>query len=188
VVRHICSERIASHFAHVSQVLARVDLRTVELLAQAISEAHSTGHTIFTFGNGGSAATALHFANNLFDSRRGLKVRVNCLASNVSVLSAIANDIGYDRIYAEQLSMLASPGDLAIAISASGYSPNCVSGLTRAREIGMPTACLVGFDGGNLLRLSDYPVHVPCDSYALVEDIHLVIAHSIASAVSGESG
>ena len=180
-------KHIASHFGEVSNLLARADLRAIDLLAGAVYETQRLERTIFTFGNGGSAATALHFATNLFDLKRGPKARVNCLTSNVSVISALANDNGYDHIYDEQLEMLASPGDLAIAISASGNSPNCVNGLMRAREIGMLTACLVGFDGGNLVGLADYPVHVRCHSYRLVEDVHLVISHSIASALSVKS-
>jgi phosphoheptose isomerase len=111
-------KQITSHFAEVSGLLARTDLRAIELLAGAVYETQRMKRAIFTFGNGGSAATALHFANNLFDVRRGLKIRVNCLTSNVSVISALANDIGYDYVYDEQLKLLASPGDLAIAFSA----------------------------------------------------------------------
>jgi D-sedoheptulose 7-phosphate isomerase len=177
-------EMIASYLARVSDVLAQVDLRSIELLAQAVSETGKAKGTIFTFGNGGSGATALHFANNLLDPARGLKFRVNCLLSNVSIISALANDSGYDSVYSEQLSILASPGDLAIAISASGNSTNCINGLKRAREMGAVTACLVGFDGGQLGALSDYSVHVSCDSYPLIEDVHLVIAHSIVSTLT----
>lgn len=175
---------IAAHFTAVSKLLANADLPAVAALARAVYETQKTGRTIFTFGNGGSAATALHLANNLSAVKGGPRVRVNCLTSNVCTISALANDISYDHIFDEQLKLLASPGDLAIAISASGNSPNCVNGLERAREIGLATACLVGFDGGKLLGLCDYAVHVPCYSYGIVEDIHLVITHSIVDALS----
>lgn len=176
-------QKIALHFAAISDLLARIDLHAIHALAHAIGETQSAQRTIFTFGNGGSAATALHFANNLSTPNCGVSFRVNCLMSNISVVSAIANDMSYELIYSEQLSMLASPGDLAIAISVSGNSLNCVHGLRRAREMGLVTAALVGCDGGELRVLSDYLVHIPCEVYALVEDMHLIVTHAIASGV-----
>jgi D-sedoheptulose 7-phosphate isomerase len=180
-------QKIASHFSGIAELLTRVDLHAIEAVARAIRETQAAQRTVFTFGNGGSAATALHFANNLLSPKHGARTRVNCLMSNVSVISALANDIGYELIYSEQLRMLASPGDLAIAISVSGNSPNCVHGLQCAREMGLVTAALVGFDGGRLRSLSDYAILVPCELYPLVEDIHLVIAHAIASAMVSDA-
>ncbi len=177
---------VTSYFAQLRELLGRVDLQAVMALAQAVRQTAEAEGTVFTFGNGGSAATALHFVNDLLRPRRGSKQRARCLIDNMSVISALANDFGYDQIYVMQLSVLASPGDLAIALSVSGTSPNCVNGLRRAREMGLVTACLVGFDGGQLLALSDYSVHIPCNSYALVEDVHLAITHSIACGATPE--
>src|ERR1035437_6294231 len=99
-------QKIASHFSGIAELLTRVDLHAIEAVARAIRETQAAQRTVFTFGNGGSPATAFRFANNLLSPKHGARRRVNCLMSNVSVISALANDIGYELIYSEQLRML----------------------------------------------------------------------------------
>ena len=154
----------------------------VAALVHALEKARDDGRTVFTMGNGGSAATALHMANDLSRATRPghPPLRVVCLAANVSHLSALANDYGYDQVFVRQLLGLLQPGDVLIGISASGNSANCVNALAYGRQQGAVTLSLLGFDGGRMRALSDHYVHVPSHDYLPVEDAHLVVAHALA--------
>jgi D-sedoheptulose 7-phosphate isomerase len=174
------SKLLLAHFGQLSELLHNVDVEAVLGLVAAIKSTLETGGTIYTFGNGGSASTALHFTNDLIRASKRWKPRIRCLNANVSVLTALGNDHGYDRIYSDQLEISARNGDLTIAISASGKSANCVQALIQSQKMGVRTACLVGFDGGNLLALSETSVLIRSNSYELIEDVHLAIAQAVA--------
>jgi len=150
--------------------------------AELLLDCYRRGSTVFMLGNGGSAATASHFACDLAKGTQviGLPAfRVISLSDNVPLMSAWANDTNYERIFAEQLATLIHPDDIVIAISASGNSPNILAAARLAQHSGAITLALTGQDGGKLSRLADFTIYVPSQSIEQVEDAHLVIAHSL---------
>ena len=150
--------------------------------AELLLDCYRRGGTVFILGNGGSAATASHFACDLAKGTQaaGLPAfRVVSLSDNVPLMTAWANDTNYDRIFAEQLATLIHSDDIVIAISASGNSPNILAAARMAQQSGAITLALTGQDGGKLSRLADFTIYVPSQSIEQVEDAHLVIAHSL---------
>lgn len=172
------------YFASVRGALAEVDTEAVQAAIEMLRRARDAGATIFIAGNGGSAATASHWVNDLGKAtkRSGQRpIRVMGLTDNISWMTALGNDEGYDRIFAGQLENFATPGDVLIVISASGNSPNLVRAVELARTKAVASIALVGFDGGALKALVDQPVWVRSEkgAYELVEDIHSTICHAI---------
>jgi len=157
--------------------------RAIDILAQARTE----GRRIFVFGNGGSAAMASHFACDLGKGtvREGkARFKVLSLNDNVALLTAYANDFGYETVFAEPLASLAEAGDVAIAISSSGNSPNVLRAMDAARERGLTTIGITGFEGGRLKEKADVCVIVPADSrhpdaMQHAEDGQWVVLHTI---------
>lgn len=171
---------------HLAGVMSRLDFTQVQRVIDLFLEARSRGSTIFFFGNGGSAATAAHFANDLGfcaspEGRRPF--RALSLSSNTSFITCLANDIGFDNVFSWQLRNLMTPGDVVVAISASGNSPNVVKALEYAGENGGVPVALVGFDGGRLKQIAQYCIHVETDKgeYGPVEDVHMVLDHLITN-------
>lgn len=154
--------------------------------AEMLLDCHQHGGTIFVLGNGGSAATASHFACDLSKGTRTPGVqpfRVIPLTDNMPLVTAWANDTGYDRIFAEQLTALVRPGDVLVIISASGNSPNILAAAEVARLARATTISMTGRTGGRVGRVSDLTIRTPSDSIEMVEDAHMVIAHSICVAL-----
>lgn len=175
----------ASYLKHVQDVLSRIDTAEIAGFIGALLDARERGATIFFIGNGGSAATASHFANDLTIGVNDYDkpFRVVSLTDNVAVLSAIGNDFGYDEIFVRQLRVLASKGDVLVGISASGNSPNLLKAFDFARATGVRTIALTSFDGGRLKGMADLGVHVPTapKEYGPAEDAHMVLDHLIAA-------
>ncbi|MFO7564117.1 MAG: SIS domain-containing protein [Enhygromyxa sp.] len=172
---------IARHIADVASLLRGICARTI---AEAIELIHATRRaegTVYAFGNGGSAATAMHLCNDLLatGARYSPALRVQCLAANISTFSALANDTGYENVFAGQLQNLGA-NDTVIAISASGNSENCVRAIERANALGAHSIGLIGFDGGRLAERCQLAIHVPRHDYLAVEDVHSVICHALA--------
>jgi len=143
-------------------------------------KAYANGSTVFICGNGGSAGTAGHMVNDLakgsvVDGKK--RLRVIGLADNMSLLTAYANDNGYESIFIEQLKSLWNPGDILIAISCSGNSPNVVKAAEYARANGGDVIALVGFSGGKLKELSNHPIYFKSYNYGSVEDAQLMFSH-----------
>ena len=179
-------DRIALYSYQMSSVLRAVPFQTVARSAELLLDCHRGGRTIFVLGNGGSAATASHFACDLAKGTRIEGVpsfRVVPLTDNVPLITAWANDTTYDRVFAEQLSALTRPGDVLVAISASGNSPNVLEAARAARCSGATTISWTGRTGGALYKLSDLTIRVPSDVIEQVEDVHLIIGHSICVAM-----
>ncbi|WP_353646474.1 SIS domain-containing protein [Mesorhizobium sp. WSM2239] len=177
-------ELTKEYLAAVGAALARVDTDAVQQATQMLRGARDAGATIFIAGNGGSAATASHWVNDLGKAtkRSGRHpIRVMSLTDNVSWLTALGNDEGYERIFAGQMENFAKPGDLLIVISASGNSLNLVRAVDLARDRKVASIGLLGFDGGVLKELVDQPVWVRSEkgAYELVEDVHSAICHAI---------
>ena len=152
--------------------------RFVDTLFAAFEE----GRTVFLAGNGGSAANASHFGQDLakgtlasMDAEK--RFRVVALTDNIGFITALANDEGYDSIFEQQLRNLGRAGDLLVAISGSGNSQNILRAVEYARSIGMTTIGVTGFDGGKLRQLADESVHIPVDDMGMTEALHAVVFH-----------
>lgn len=172
-----------AYFAEWSRASATVDPAALQSAADVLTDAYRSGRSVFACGNGGSAAIADHLqCDHLKGIRTGtdLSPRVISLTSNVDLITAIANDIGYEEIFVYQLQSSGRPGDVLLAISSSGHSPNILRGLTWSRHHGLGTIAFTGFDGGDARALADVSVHVTCRNYGIVEDLHQGAMHAIA--------
>lgn len=162
------------------QLLKELDVDAVNKMLNAMEKAWDEEAPIYVFGNGGSASTASHMAN---DFNKGIseytdkKFRITCLNDNTATVLAIANDIGYEDIFEFQLKNKVKPSDLVIGISGSGNSQNVIRALKYAKEQGATTAGWVGFDGGEVSKITDITFHVPVNNMQLVEDLHLILNH-----------
>ena len=168
----------------VCREIRRLDLRQVEVLSDLIEDAYHAGRFVFICGNGGSGANASHLCEDLakctlrdFENQKRLKVL--SLTDNAPWMMAVANDLAYDRIFVEQLKNLASPGDMLLAISGSGNSPNVLKAVAWANQTGMVTVGITGFGGGKLKSLAQHNFHVGIDDMGIVESLHLVVFHWI---------
>lgn len=156
-------------------------------LATVIDAARTRKAQVFLCGNGGSAANANHWANDLIygagKTGRG-GVRAHSLSANTSVLMCLANDTGYENIFSGQLDVLASPGDVLVALSGSGNSPNILRAIESANRIGMDTWAIVGFQGGTALELAKNAIHFPIDDMQIAEDLQMVVCHTVTQALA----
>jgi D-sedoheptulose 7-phosphate isomerase len=179
-------DNVATYWRELHQLVAAVPVADVARAAELILACHDRNGRIFVLGNGGSAATASHFATDLGKGTRtpGIQpVRVLALTENVALLTALGNDLGYDRVFAEQLETLLEPDDVVVLISASGNSLNVLAAADVARARGATLVALTGQSGGRLHRLADHSIRVPARPIEQVEDAHLMIAHSICVAL-----
>jgi len=170
----------------VQEVLERLDHAVIDQMVEAIWRAYEAGRTLFLFGNGGSAALASHFACDIGKGTiagRERRLKTIALTDNVALITAWANDKSYEDIFSEQLDGLAEKGDIAMAISGSGNSPNVIRGLETARRIGAQTLVLTGFAGGRAKALGDLCLVVPSNSMQHIEDAHLCATHAIFLAI-----
>ena len=181
------SDFAREYFRYLQELLSTVDAGVFDAIDTEFEKARLNDQTIFVAGNGGSAATATTMANDLgFDVLRktGLSkgFRVLALTDNNSVITAIGNDVGYDKIFINQLRIHYRPGDKLIVISASGNSPNVVDAALWVKEQGGTVIGLLGFDGGRLKSICDVVFHVPTSKgeYGPVEDLHLIANHVLA--------
>ncbi|MFH1190089.1 MAG: SIS domain-containing protein [Candidatus Omnitrophota bacterium] len=170
----------------ISALISRLDDEAVNDIIECFHRARENHSTIFFVGNGGSAATASHFAQDLAEIGRKAGVRgfrAVSLTDNMSRITALANDYGYDTIFSAQVAELFKKGDVIVAISASGNSPNVIKAVECAKKLGGTAIGLVGFDGGKLARICDHTVHIETDrgEYGPVEDIHMMLDHMITS-------
>jgi len=165
-------------------ILKKLDLNRINDVLNEIITAYERESTIYIFGNGGSASTASHFVN---DFNKGIseytekKFRFVCLSDNMSTLTAIANDIGYEDVFAFQLRGRLKDTDLVIGISGSGNSKNIIHALQYANEIGAKTIGLTGYDGGKVASMVDVSLNVPVCNMQITEDIHMILDHLIMS-------
>lgn len=168
--------------------LDRLDLEVLEKIANLIWKTYKADKTLYLIGNGGSAATASHMANDFAKGLLGHKgdaphkpMKAVALTDNFSLISAWANDTSFDDIFARQIEGLAQKGDLLIGISASGNSPNILKAVEVAKTKGLKTIGFCGFDGGKLSKLADLALVVYAQHYGRVEDVHMVLDHLISN-------
>jgi D-sedoheptulose 7-phosphate isomerase len=171
---------IEEYSSKLGHALASPGMAEVPQLAALLLRAWRTGASVYLCGNGGSAGNAIHLANDFIygvSKRDGIGLRVEALSANSAVLTCLANDTGYDNVYAQQIKVKGQPGDLLIALSGSGNSPNIVNALKAARENGLTSVAILGFGGGQCLTLADVPIHIPIDDMQIAEDMQLIIGH-----------
>jgi D-sedoheptulose 7-phosphate isomerase len=175
----------AAYIKYLETVLKRIDTREIGRFIKTLLQARERGSTIFFIGNGGSAATASHFANDIAigTNEYGTPFRAISLTDNVPMLTAIANDFGYDDVFVRQLRVLGKRGDVLVAISASGNSLNLLKAFEHAREAGIKTVGITAFDGGKMKTLADEGVHVPTEpkEYGPAEDAHMILDHLVGA-------
>lgn len=174
-----------SYFDYLHSVLKKIDKEQIKQFIDSILDARNRGSTVFFIGNGGSASTASHFANDLSIGTNSYErpFRIISLCDNNSILTAVGNDFGYDDIFLRQLQTLAEEGDLLVAISASGNSPNLVKAFEYAKGSGIKTIALTAFDGGKLKEMAEEGIHVPTEEreYGPAEDAHLILNHLVGA-------
>jgi D-sedoheptulose 7-phosphate isomerase len=178
---------IESYCSRLKATLDRVSREELNAFLNLLLDALERGSTVYVMGNGGSAATASHFAvdfNKGLSYRKARRFRFVCLNDNVPTLTAYANDVGYEEVFVQQLRNLLDPGDLVIGISGSGNSPNVVKAIEYANSTGAATIGITGYDGGALKRAAKHGVHVPIADMQVTEDLHMVLDH-LAYAVLG---
>jgi D-sedoheptulose 7-phosphate isomerase len=177
-------EGIKTYMNEVKDLLERVPQFPIQDVISILAHARFNNKQVIIMGNGGSAATASHFACDL---GKGTlmpnlpRFRVIALTDNMPLFSALANDFGYDQVFSEQIQSLIQPGDVVIGISGSGNSPNVLNAVQSARQAKAITIAFVGFDGGLLKDLVDVYIHVPSDHMEQVEDVHLILEHLICT-------
>jgi D-sedoheptulose 7-phosphate isomerase len=171
------------HYAsRLQKLLDETDWSGAAQLAQEMRQCWMNGRQVFFCGNGGSAGNANHLANDFLygiAKRTGGGMRVLSLSANPAVLTCLANDIGYDNIYSEQLAVQAHADDLLIVLSGSGNSPNIVKVLEQARVMGVKSCALLGYSGGRALGLADLPIHFAIDDMQIAEDMQVILGHMI---------
>ncbi|MBL7687562.1 MAG: SIS domain-containing protein [Bdellovibrionaceae bacterium] len=174
-----------AYMAYVGSVLNKLNFEKIGAFIQLLETAREKQQTVFFIGNGGSAATASHYANDIGMGTRtwDKPFRTIALTDNVAVITALGNDHGYDSIFELQLKTLMKAGDVVVAITASGNSRNILKAIAYAKDKGATTVGLTGFDGGELASMVDLNLHVPTakGEYGPVEDAHMVIDHLVGA-------
>jgi D-sedoheptulose 7-phosphate isomerase len=173
-----------------SAVLAAHDWSTVAQLADELADCAVTGRHVFLTGNGGSAGNAVHLANDFlyaWSKKVGRGIRVSALPANPAILTCLANDEGYDQAFSAQLAVQADKGDVLVVFTGSGNSPNILRVLEKAREMGVKSYGILGFDGGKAKALCDVAIHFETDDMQIAEDAQLILGHMIVQHLSGQA-
>ena len=181
----------ADYTSRFSTLLKDFDWSPVEKLAYDLRDCWQTGRQVFFCGNGGSGGNANHLANDFLyalSKTPGSGLRVHSLSSNPSVITCLANDEGYDQVFSLQLAVLARKGDVLIAFSGSGNSPNILKALEEGKKIGMTSYAVLGFSGGKAKALADVPIHFAVDDMQIAEDAQMVIGHMIMQWLYAQRG
>lgn len=165
-----------------ASVLSGQDWTNVGRLSEELRACKESGRQVFICGNGGSAGNAIHMANDFLygiSKTLGEGLRVTALPANSAVITCLANDVGYDSIFSAQLAVLANKGDVLIALSGSGNSPNILKALDQAKSMGVRSYAILGYSGGKAKMAADVPIHFAADDMQLSEDLQLVVGHMI---------
>ena len=171
---------INSYAEKLSATLNSDAMQGVQILGESLREAWRAGSRIYLCGNGGSAGNAIHLAND-FIYGAGIKnnggLRVEALSANAAVITCLANDLGYEHVFAEQLKVKAQPGDVLVVLSGGGNSSNVVKALETGNAMDMKTFAILGFSGGRCKEIAQYPIHFEIDDMQIAEDLQLIVGH-----------
>ena len=179
---------VEGYLSRLEAVISNTPREAMVEIASTLRKAQEDGQRVFVFGNGGSAATASHMACDFGKNTRlpgRPRLRIISLNDGIPTMMAYANDEGYENVFSEPLLSLAEKGDVAIAISGSGNSPNVLKGVHTARQLGLKTIGLTGYEGGKLKDAVDTCLVVPSNSIERIEDVHLIINHIITGLLRG---
>lgn len=177
-----------SYLNQVGVVLSKIPLEKLEQVICRIEATRCMGQVVFICGNGGSAATAIHFASDLAKGALAANkppIKARALCENISLMTAWSNDVSYDDVFTKCMYAWIKPMDVLIAISGSGNSKNILNAVDMARSMGATTIGFAGFDGGKLKNKVDICVTIPCYSMEQVEDVHLLLCHLITTCLRG---
>ncbi|MBJ90956.1 MAG: phosphoheptose isomerase [Woeseia sp.] len=173
---------LADYSDRLKATLSISDWSGVVALADDLESAWEHGNQVFLCGNGGSAGNAIHLANDFvygIAKRTGGGLKAIALSANPAVITCLANDVGYDSIYSEQIAVQGSEGDLLITLSGSGNSPNIVRVLEQARTMGIKSYAILGYSGGRSKEVADVAIHFAVDDMQIAEDMQLIIGHML---------
>ena len=174
-----------AYLDYLTSVLKTIDAREIGQFIETLLDARERGATIFFIGNGGSTATASHFANDIaiWTNSYEKPFRAISLTDSNAIITAVGNDFGFEEIFVRQLQVLGRAGDVVVAISASGNSPNLIRAFDYAKSIGIKTVAITAFDGGKMKQMADEGVHVPTapKEYGPAEDAHMVLDHLVGA-------
>ena len=170
-----------AYLGYLTEVLKGIDRKEIGKFAETLLDARERGASVFFIGNGGSAATASHFANDIAVGTNSYAkpFRAISLTDNQAIITAIGNDFGFDEIFSRQLQLLGKQGDIVVAISASGNSKNLLKAFEYAKENGIKTVAITAFTGGAMKEMADEGIHVPTGpkEYGPAEDAHMILDH-----------
>lgn len=174
-----------AYLEYLNKVLKGIDTGAIGRFIQTLLDVREGGAAIYFIGNGGSAATASHFANDLAIGTNSYDkpFRVISLTDNQAIITALGNDFGYEEIFVRQLRVLGKEGDVVVGISASGNSPNLIRTFEYAKSAGIKTVAITAFDGGKMKQMADQCIHVPTSpkEYGPAEDAHMILDHLIGA-------
>ncbi len=174
-----------AYLDYLASVLKAIDTREIGRFVEILLDARERGATIYFIGNGGSAATASHFANDigLGTNSYDKPFRAVSLTDNQAIITALGNDFGYEEIFVRQLRVLGRADNVVVAISASGNSPNLIRTFDYAKSVGIKTVAITAFDGGKMKQMADESIHVPTapKEYGPAEDAHMVLDHLVSA-------
>ena len=163
-------------------VLRDTDWKIIAELTESLLLCWENGQQVFICGNGGSAANAIHLANDFIygvAKEKGKGLKAIALSANSAVLTCLANDLGYDAVFSEQLAVQGYEGDVLIVLSGSGNSPNVIAAIKQAKVMGVKSFAILGFTGGECKLLVDVPIHFPIEDMQIAEDMQLVVGHML---------
>lgn len=175
---------IRQYISELQATLDELPIPEIDAVIEILFDARLQGQQVFIMGNGGSASTASHFVCDLSKNTRRdgwPHFRVIGLTDNMAIFSALANDEGYENVFAQQLASFLQPADVAIGISTSGNSPNVLNAIQLANDMKATTVGFTGFDGGKLASMVDLHIHIPSQSIEQIEDLHLMLEHLIVT-------
>jgi len=182
-------ERIENYFLELKNTMDKVDRDEIQKTLELLTKTRDMKKNIYIMGNGGSAATASHFAgdfNKGLSLNREKRFRFISLNDNVPTILSLANDVNYESIFVEQLKSFLDEGDIVMAISGSGNSKNILAAVEYAKSLGNTVIGLTGYEGGKLIEMSDIKLHVPINNMQIVEDIHMMFDHLMMSILYDE--
>ena len=174
------NQHITSYTEKLTQALRMDAMQKAHFLGETLRDTWQAKKCIYLCGNGGSAGNAIHLANDFLygvGAKKGVGMRVEALSANAAVLTCLANDIGFDQIFAEQLRVKANPGDVLIVLSGSGNSVNVINAIEMGNALGMKTFALLGYSGGKCKEIAQHPIHFAVDDMQIAEDLQLIVGH-----------
>lgn len=180
-VRNTVTEQSLVYVDKLATTLKLIDSAQISELVEILLKMMTDNGTLYICGNGGSAANAMHLANDFTFgiSPSGDAMKVEALTANSSVITCLANDIGYENIFSHQLKVKASLNDVLLVLSGSGNSQNVIQAVLQAKKLGMPTVAILGFHGGKIKELVDLPMHIQVMDMQIAEDSQLIIGHIV---------